>query len=56
MKTVFNSTFEISLRILLLLSESEDAGLSIDRIAAYDFITIYSKYFDLSDRVLHGGK
>lgn len=54
MKTVFNSTFEISLRILLLLSESEDAGLSIDRIAAYDFITIYSKYFYLSDRVLHG--
>lgn len=54
MRTVFNSTFEVSLRILLLLSESGDAGLSIDRIAAYDFITIYSRYFDLSDRVLHG--
>lgn len=54
MGTVFNSTFEVSLRLLLLLSESGDAGLSIDRIAAYDFLTIYSRYFDLSDRVLHG--
>ena len=54
MGTVFNSTFEVSLRLLLLLNESDNAGLSIDRIAEYDFITIYSKYFELSDKVLHG--
>ena len=54
MGTVFNSTFEVSLRLLLLLSESGDTGLSIDRIATYDFISIYSRYFDLSDKVLHG--
>ena len=54
MGTVFNSTFEVSLRLLLLLSESGDKGLSIDRIATYEFITIYSRYFGLSDKVLHG--
>lgn len=54
MGTVFNSTFEVSLRLLLLLSELGDSGLSIDRIATYDFITIYSRYFGLSDRILHG--
>lgn len=54
MGTVFNSTFEVSLRLLLLLNESDNAGLSIDRIAEYDFITIYSRYFELSDKVLHG--
>jgi len=54
MGTVFNSTFEVSLRLLLLLSVSGDVGLSVDRIAMYDFVTIYSKYFGLSDRVLHG--
>lgn len=54
MGEVFNSTFEVSLRLLLLLSVSSDVGLSIDRIATYDFITIYSRYFGLSDKVLHG--
>lgn len=54
MGTVFNSTFEVSLRLLLLLSESDDTGLSIDRIATYDFVTTYSRYFGLSDSVLHG--
>lgn len=28
--------------------------MTIDRIAAYDFITIYSRYFELSDVNLHG--
>lgn len=54
MNKIFNTTFETSLRILLLLSVSADEQMTLDRIADYDFITIYSKYFGLSDMVLHG--
>lgn len=54
MAKLFNSSFELSLRILLLLSESEEEGMTIDRILAYDFITIYSRYFGLSETSLHG--
>ena len=54
MNKIFNTTFESSLRILLLLSVSGDEQMTLDRIADYDFITIYSKYFDISDMALHG--
>lgn len=54
MNKIFNTTFESSLRILLLLSVSEDEQMTLDRIADYDFITIYSKYFGISDMALHG--
>ena len=54
MNKIFNTTFETSLRILLLLSVSESEQMTLDRIADYDFITIYSKYFGLSEIALHG--
>lgn len=54
MTKLFNSTFEISLRILLMLSVSDESGMTIDRVVAYDFITIYSHNFGLSDSNLHG--
>jgi len=54
MAKLFNSAFEISLRIILLLSASGAAGMTIDRILAYDFIAIYSRFFGLSDTSLHG--
>mgnify|MGYP007135424621 FL=1 len=54
MNKIFNTTFESSLRILLLLSVSGDEQMTLDRIADYDFITIYSKYFGISDMALHG--
>lgn len=54
MNKIFNTTFESSLRILLLLSVSEDEQMTLDRIADYDFITIYSKYFGISNMALHG--
>lgn len=54
MNKIFNTTFESSLRILLLLSVSEDEQMTLDRIANYDFITIYSKYFGISDMALYG--
>lgn len=49
---IFNSTFELSLRALLLLSV---AGTStVDRLTALDFITIYGRYFEVSKSNLHG--
>ncbi len=54
MTKIFNSTFEVSLRILSLLSTVATTDMNVDRITAYDFITIYSKYFELSDVNLHG--
>lgn len=53
MEKVFNSTFETSLRIMLLLSVCGN-GITADRIAEYDLLTVYSRYFNLSEQVLNG--
>lgn len=45
MEKVFNSTFETSLRIMLLLSVCGN-GITADRIVEYDLLTFYSRYFD----------
>lgn len=52
--SVLNTEFEISLRILLTLSTSNDSGLTLDSIVTSDFITIYTKEFGLSNSNLHG--
>ena len=44
MAMIFNTAFEIKLRIILLLSQTKQA-LSMEEIVDYDFITIYSKDF-----------
>lgn len=44
---LFNSTFEMELRILLLLAESKGSQYTVDRILALDFITCYSADFSL---------
>ena len=49
MKKIFNSAFEVSLRIMLMLSQTVGSDMSIDRIVAYDFISLYSAYFDLAE-------
>lgn len=54
MTKLFNSTFEVSLRALLLLSQTTDVNMTIDRLVAYDFISLYSRNFDLGDINLHG--
>ncbi|MEG0857814.1 MAG: hypothetical protein RSG52_15215 [Terrisporobacter sp.] len=54
MSKVFNTTFETSLRVLLNLYTTKNKGKTIDTIAAYDFITIYSSNFTMSDINLHG--
>lgn len=54
MNKLFNSPFDAGLRCLLLLSCISPNAATIDRISAYDFITIYSKDFDISHNNLHG--
>jgi hypothetical protein len=48
------STFEISLRILLLLNEAHGADLDEQQIGAVDFISVYAADFGLLDENLHG--
>lgn len=51
---LFNSTFEMELRILLLLLESNGVQYTVDRIVSLDFITCYSADFSLPYGNLHG--
>ena len=50
---LFNSSFELSLRVLIIL-DAANARLSIDKIVAYDFISTYSFDFGISESNLHG--
>lgn len=54
MKRAIGSTFEMSLRILLMLGETAGKSLTIDKIMAFDFITVYAKDFSLAESNLHG--
>lgn len=52
---VFNTEFEISMRLLLVLSTfRNNKRLTIDRLVTVDFISNYSKEFGLSNSNLHG--
>lgn len=53
MIAIFNSLFEISLRILMILYVTQDR-MSMDRIVAMDFIAVYGKDFGVSKNNLHG--
>ena len=50
---LFNTPFENMLRAILLL-DAVSRPLNIDRIAAYDFLCIYGKTWDVLDKNLHG--
>lgn len=50
---LFNTPFELSLHVVILLDVT-DTGLTLDRIAAYDFIAIYCEDFGVADRSLNG--
>ena len=54
MNELFNTSFEIGLRAMLILSIDRSNGMTIDRISAYDFIIIYGKAFEVSKQNLHG--
>lgn len=49
---IFNSSVELTLRTLLVLSHFSD--LNIDQIAIMDFKATYGKYFGNSEYNLHG--
>lgn len=46
-ESVFNSTFEMELRILLLMSAARKKTFSFERIVSMDFIVCYAGYFQL---------
>lgn len=53
-ESAIGSTFEISLRILLMLNELWPAKLDEHQIRAIDFIAVYAADFGLLDENLHG--
>lgn len=54
MNKLFNTSFESGLRALLVLYTVKPINMTIDRIAAYDFITLYSSSFGITENNLHG--
>lgn len=52
-KVIFNSTFEVSMRLLLLLNIFSD-GLDFDRVLYYDFFTVYSRKYGFGADNLNG--
>lgn len=53
-ESLFNSRFETSLRVLLLLTEATVWPLSASTISNIDFMATYGKEFGVSDYDLHG--
>ena len=53
-ESALGSTFEISLRILLMLNELSNSTLDEQQIGAIDFISVYAADFGLLDENLHG--
>ena len=53
-RLVLGSTFEISLRILLMLNELSGWSLDEQQIEAIDFISVYAADFGLLHENLHG--
>ena len=54
MNDLFSTPFETGLRALLILYTTKSRGMTIDRLTAYDFITIYGCEFGVSEKNLHG--
>lgn len=51
---LFNTSFESSLRVLLVLYSINPQAITVDRITAYDFMTLYGKDFEVTTFNLHG--
>ena len=51
---LFNSTFEMELRIATLLCVEPNKKFSVERILAMDFISCYAASFDFASTNLHG--
>ena len=52
-KKLFNSEYEIRLRMLLLLNVSKEP-LSADKITSLDFISVYGEDFETGGENIHG--
>ena len=50
---MFNTPFELSLHVIMLLDLANNK-LTVDRITAYDFITVYSSAFGITGKSLNG--
>ena len=46
-ESIFNSAFEMELRVLLLMSATKKKAYSIERIVSLDFIICYAGFFQL---------
>ena len=46
-ESIFNSSFEIELRVLLLLSAAKKKAFAVERIVALDFIVCYAGNFQM---------
>lgn len=51
---LFNTPFEMGLRVMLLLASAPKKTFTVDRIVELDFIACYPVDFDLSFANLHG--
>ncbi len=51
---LFNSTFEVELRILCLLGSGRKPVMSLERIVFMDFIVCYAESFQMPYKNLHG--
>ena len=54
MNKLFNTPFEMGLRVILLLSISPESSFTVDRIVGLDFISCYPVDFNLPFSNLHG--
>ena len=53
MNSIFNSPFELSLRILILM-KTRNSRVTVDWLSCLDFVTTYGKDFGVSEFNLHG--
>lgn len=53
MSPLYNTTLEVSLRVLIILARSKEAQ-SVEEISAIDFLSVYGREFNIGDRNLHG--
>lgn len=53
-KILLGSSFEVSLRILLMLNEMSNLALDNQQISAIDFIAVYAADYKILDENLHG--
>ncbi len=54
MDNIFNTVYEVSLRILLILATENSSENTVERISALDFITVNGATFGISDKNING--